>query len=168
MNTGNAIGFVGLGALMWILPLVLPGWFPPLAIDGTSTRALWLESMGVVQLAIGLSYLTRHCVVPAVLHWLAAAPAEWSDAPVPDNAARVSRRTHRPWYAMGMARSGARARLASSRHSRRTRDLEKLAHFVARLRELPHAARSEAAPTLHELFRQNMGAGVADGSREAA
>lgn len=42
---------------MWTLPLVAPSLFPPTAIDGSSTRAIWLQLMGLVQTVIGLSYL---------------------------------------------------------------------------------------------------------------
>ncbi len=57
MNSANAIGFVALGLAMWLLPSVAPAWFPPAAVDGSSTRALWLEVMGLVQLGCGASYV---------------------------------------------------------------------------------------------------------------
>lgn len=153
---------------MWILPVIAPGWFPPAAIDGTSTRALWLEAMGLVQLAIGAGYLARQRVLPAVWQWLAAAPAQWSDAPVPKAAAAISQRGHRPWYALAMAKAALRPKVSDVRHGRVARDTEKLAHFVARLRELPYGRRGQAVPALQELIRQNLGPDVANGSREAA
>jgi hypothetical protein len=60
MNCANASGFFGLGLVMWLLPLLFPGLFPHTAIDGSSTRALWTATMGVVQCALGGFFLLRH------------------------------------------------------------------------------------------------------------
>lgn len=59
MNTANAFGFLGVGLVMWLMPIVIPGWFPHVAMDGSSTRALWSQTMGLVQLVLGLSYLLQ-------------------------------------------------------------------------------------------------------------
>ncbi|QYM78223.1 hypothetical protein K0B96_13050 [Horticoccus luteus] len=55
MNSVNAWGFLGLGAIMQLLPAAAPGWFPAGA-DGASAQALWLQLMGWVQSAVALSY----------------------------------------------------------------------------------------------------------------
>ena len=57
MNSGNSIGFVLLGAVMTALPYVAPGLCPATGFDGTSTRAVWLEVMGLLQFGLGASYL---------------------------------------------------------------------------------------------------------------
>lgn len=57
MNSANALSFLTLGIAMWALPVVFPGWFPATALDGSSTRALWLEVMGLVQAGLGAWYL---------------------------------------------------------------------------------------------------------------
>lgn len=53
MKLGNSIGFILFGLLMVTLPFVDPGICPKDAIDGTSSRALWLDFMGTVQAGIG-------------------------------------------------------------------------------------------------------------------
>lgn len=69
MNTANASGFFGLGLVMWLLPLLAPGWFPHVAVDGSSTRALWIQAMGMVQCCIGAGYLF-HFANLAIRTWL--------------------------------------------------------------------------------------------------
>lgn len=59
MNTLNAIGFLCFGLGMGLAPVVAPDYFPASAIDGTSTRALWLQVMGIVQATLGGGYLIR-------------------------------------------------------------------------------------------------------------
>lgn len=59
MNTGNSFGFVLLGAVMTLCPWLLPQGFPPTGFDGTSTRALWLEVMGAVQIGLGAGWLLQ-------------------------------------------------------------------------------------------------------------
>ena len=59
MNSGNAIGFIVLGAVMSVLPHLFPGLCPATGFDGTSARALWLQLMGLVELAVGGSYLAN-------------------------------------------------------------------------------------------------------------
>jgi hypothetical protein len=59
MNSGNAIGFVVLGAVMSALPHLAPGLCPATGFDGTSTRAVWLQLMGFLQVALGTGYLAN-------------------------------------------------------------------------------------------------------------
>jgi hypothetical protein len=59
MNCANAAGFLFLGIAMWLSPTVMPGLFQHTAIDGSSTRALWVQVMGCVQALIGTAYLLQ-------------------------------------------------------------------------------------------------------------
>ncbi len=90
MNNGNAAGFLCLGAAMWLLPVLNPSWFPPVAVDGSSTRALWLQLMGAVEFAFGFIYLLRHGCIPALVTWRksavrrgAIATGEWQTDALP-------------------------------------------------------------------------------------
>ncbi len=73
MSNRNAWGFLSFGLVMTLLPMLQPGWFPP-GVNGTSTRAIWLELMGIVQLLLGGASVIWHGVVPAIIHWLAFTP----------------------------------------------------------------------------------------------
>ena len=53
MKLGNSVGFILFGLLMVFLPLLDPGLCPRTGLDGTSSRALWLDFMGTVQAGIG-------------------------------------------------------------------------------------------------------------------
>jgi hypothetical protein len=75
MNTRHAWGFLSLGLVMGLVPMVAPAWFPPSGMDGSSTRALWLELMGLVQTVLGGGRVTWHLAAPAIVRWLAVAPA---------------------------------------------------------------------------------------------
>ena len=89
MNTGNAFGFVLFGATMWFLPTVAPEMFPRNSLDGSSARALWLQVMGLVQVAMGAAFVLQMEIWPRVSRWLSTAPAMepvWSHEPVPANA----------------------------------------------------------------------------------
>jgi len=44
---------------MVLAPFVAPHAFPATAIDGTSTRALWVQVMGIVQASLGGGFLLR-------------------------------------------------------------------------------------------------------------
>ncbi len=66
MNFANALGFVGFGITMWLLPHLAPGWFPHTAIDGSSTRALWVQMMGFVQCTLGLGFALHHATYPLI------------------------------------------------------------------------------------------------------
>jgi hypothetical protein len=59
MNTGNALGFFSFGVVMWIVPFLAPSLFTHLAIDGSSSRALWMQVMGTVQVFLGGAFLVR-------------------------------------------------------------------------------------------------------------
>ncbi len=59
MNGTNALVFAVFGFLMEALPVACPSWFPPSGADGTSARALWLETMGAVQLGTGALHGVR-------------------------------------------------------------------------------------------------------------
>src|SRR5690348_12389633 len=112
MNTGNAIGFIAFGALMWLLPHVAPAWFPANGVDGSSARALWLQLIGGVEAAIGVGFVFRFEVVPAAIRWLAREPkpaAVLTRAAVPAEAAVVSPLPD----VVALARSEERALLAA-------------------------------------------------------
>ena len=59
MNTSNSVGFVTLGTVMAVLPTLFPQAFPGTGFDGTSTRALWLNVVGTVQILLGVSFLLQ-------------------------------------------------------------------------------------------------------------
>lgn len=106
MNTGNACGFFLLGLAMWMLPVWAPEYFPANGLDGSSTRALWLQTVGVVQALIGVWFIASLGLVPAIARWLANAPAlqpRWKNAPVPANAAPVAAFTAGEELAAGVA-----------------------------------------------------------------
>jgi len=54
MNFANALGFIGVGIALAVAPVAAPGLFPHTAIDGSSTRALWVEVVGAAQIGLGL------------------------------------------------------------------------------------------------------------------
>ncbi len=74
MNSLNSIIFALIGSVMGLLPAVFPSWFPPTGADQSSTRALWLDTMGVVQAGLGVGFLIRAHVVPAALRILSPIP----------------------------------------------------------------------------------------------
>jgi len=59
---------------MGLLPAVFPSWFPPTGADQSSASALWLDTMGIVQVGLGAGFLLRAHVAPAALRILAAIP----------------------------------------------------------------------------------------------
>ena len=59
---------------MGLLPAVFPSWFPAAGADQSSARALWLDTMGIVQGGLGAGFLVRAHLIPAVLRILAAIP----------------------------------------------------------------------------------------------
>jgi hypothetical protein len=74
---------------MWALPNVAPDLFPRQSIDGSSARALWVQSMALVHLAVGLGFLVQLEIWPRVMRWLTTEPAMepvWTRDPVPANA----------------------------------------------------------------------------------
>ena len=97
MNNGNALGFLVLGAAMCLLPFLVPAWFHHVAMDGSSTRALWCETVGAVQCLIGVVYLTRQGVIAAMsgLRTLAEArraiaTADWAGRGLPGGVVNVN------------------------------------------------------------------------------
>jgi hypothetical protein len=75
MNVLNAIAFAAFGSLMELLPRVFPSWFPPTHSDQASCRALWLDLMGAVQMTLGLGFILRTQVLPALYRALVILPA---------------------------------------------------------------------------------------------
>jgi hypothetical protein len=74
MNNLNAVAFCAIGAVMELLPHVFPAWFSPAHADQASSRALWLDLMGAVQVTLGAGYLVRARVMPALARILSVAP----------------------------------------------------------------------------------------------
>lgn len=91
MNNGNALGFLVLGAAMCLLPFLVPAWFHHIAMDGSSTRALWCETVGAVQCLIGVTYLTRQGVIAAMSGLRTLAEARRAIATADWAARRLSR-----------------------------------------------------------------------------
>ena len=58
MKLSSSLGFLSLGVLMFFLPRLAPS-VSPTDFFGVSIRATWLHFMGLVQIAIGGSYLLR-------------------------------------------------------------------------------------------------------------
>ncbi len=75
MNALNAIVFAALGSAMEALPRIFPSWFPPTGSDQSSTRALWLATMGAVQITIGFGFVIRAHVLPLVTRVFTSARA---------------------------------------------------------------------------------------------
>ncbi|SDR79861.1 hypothetical protein [Opitutus sp. GAS368] len=75
MTTLHAYGFLLLGGVLHLLPLVSPAQFPPDSLDGANTSALWLQCMGWVNGGIGTVYLWLLEMRPFVVHVLAWRPA---------------------------------------------------------------------------------------------
>lgn len=78
MTSLYAYGFLILGSVCHLLPLMAPAQFPPNSIDGANTSALWLQVMGWVNGVIGAFYLVRLEIVPFIAQVLA-----WRPAPLP-------------------------------------------------------------------------------------
>ena len=100
MNAHNAWGFFSFGLVMGLLPVLAPAWFPPIGIDGSSGRALWLELMGAVQVALGGLRVLQDLALPALARWLALAPSPL--APMMAFAARTAE--SRPLLSLAGAR----------------------------------------------------------------
>ena len=83
MNSLNALAFAALGLAMRVAPWALPASFPRTGAYESSTSALWMAFMGAVQVGIGVAYLSRAHVVPALVRLISSAPAEVRGAPVP-------------------------------------------------------------------------------------
>ncbi len=72
MDPRNGFGFLAVGFLMWLLPALVPFWFPSPSFGGSDGRAMWLEGMGVIQMLLGGGLVLRHFVVPALVRMAAA------------------------------------------------------------------------------------------------
>lgn len=59
MNFRHAIGFMIVGAALGSLPQLAPEWCPATGVDGSSTRALWLQIMSYLQLGLAGCYFLR-------------------------------------------------------------------------------------------------------------
>ncbi len=77
MSTNNSLFFLTVGLLMYSLPTLVPGFFPPHAIYGASTSALWISFMGSVLSFLGVVFLAANEVWPLVRPSL-----EWPPQPV--------------------------------------------------------------------------------------
>ena len=75
MNALNAAIFALLGSAMGLLPAIAPSWFPPNGPDGSSAQALWLDTVGAVQVALGVGYILSTRVAPVAMRILRAIPA---------------------------------------------------------------------------------------------
>jgi hypothetical protein len=60
MNAKNALGFLVVGIVMKSLPGLSPDWFPPTGCDGTSASAIWLTTMGRIEILLGSWYLVKN------------------------------------------------------------------------------------------------------------
>lgn len=148
MNFSNALGFVGLGLTMWLLPLLAPGWFPHRAVDGSSTRALWCELMGLLQFGMGMAFVIRDTALPALRRAATAgvsavrrgaiATAEWQSGSAPKQVLAVE------LAGRGGAEAGHRAAMAAHR--------ERLA--ASRNRVLTEHRLAQVSARWHTLLRQ--------------
>ena len=59
MKAYDSLGFFLFGHLMAFFPALMPGAFPPGAVDGASTSVLWLEFMGIVNNFVGAGILAQ-------------------------------------------------------------------------------------------------------------
>ena len=80
MNLPNALFFAVIGWVMEMLPKAFPSWFPHTGADASSGRALWLALMGFVQISLGLGFIVRAHLMPAVVRLVALVPSGESGA----------------------------------------------------------------------------------------
>src|SRR5471030_948410 len=71
MDPRHGFGFLAIGFLMWLLPALVPDWFPAPLFGGANGRAMWLEGMGVVQMLLGGGLVVRHFAIPSLARWAA-------------------------------------------------------------------------------------------------
>jgi hypothetical protein len=74
MKFPHSFGFLVIGLVMFKLPEFAPG-LCPRDVFGQSVRATWLHVMGLVQLALGLSFVARGALAQAAV-WLERWPEE--------------------------------------------------------------------------------------------
>jgi hypothetical protein len=87
MNLSDSLIFAALGTAMETLPKIFPSWFPHGGTDLASNRALWLEFMGAVQIALGSAAVLATHVLPLLRRGLSIAPTG-EPAMAPENAIR--------------------------------------------------------------------------------
>jgi len=160
MNTANAFGFLLLGLVMWLLPVVAPGMFPQVGIDGSSARSLWIQTMAGVHVALGAGFLARNIVLPEIRYWLRSAPVAepvWRNEPVPAEALAIDVAAAEAALSEQGALIAARSLEADGvitlrgKHAALWRalkvaflDQERFVHFLERLRLLAHRHRDRA------------------------
>src|SRR5476651_973737 len=71
MDPRHGFGFLVIGVLMWMLPALIPAWFPAPLFGGANGQAMWLEGMGVVQILLGGGLVLRHFAIPSLVRWAA-------------------------------------------------------------------------------------------------
>jgi hypothetical protein len=71
MDPRHGFGFLAIGFLMWMLPALIPAWFPAPLFGGANGQAMWLEGMGVIQMLLGGGLVLRHLALPALVRWAA-------------------------------------------------------------------------------------------------
>ncbi len=59
MNFMRAVGFLAVGLVLQQIPHWAPSWCTGLAGDGSSTRLIWLQLMGTLQIGIAGFYFVR-------------------------------------------------------------------------------------------------------------
>jgi hypothetical protein len=92
MNALNAIVFAAFGSAMEALPRFFPSWFPPTGSDQSSARALWLSTMGAVQITLGVGFVVRAHFVPFFSRLFSTARATEAGALALPNARGVTAR----------------------------------------------------------------------------
>ena len=78
MNTVNACVFLLVGAVLGLLPWMVPAYFPASGADGSNGSALWLQVVGLLKTAWGGQHLVRVGLWPVlrrVLAWRPVLPA---------------------------------------------------------------------------------------------
>lgn len=159
---------------MWLLPVVAPGWFPRQAVDGSSTREIWTQLMGVTQVGLGLIFLMRPAwelavgqlvMLRARLPRRAVATADWAQPSpygeplaVGVGAVPVAAAAMAPAY---LERDDADALVLRGGHAALWRSLERalgsdgeLARFAERIEALDGvAAPTRAHPIAAAMFR---------------
>lgn len=59
MNLNHAFGFLFVGTVFGLLPRFAPGWCPPIGVDGTSAREIWLQCMSALLIGVALQHCLR-------------------------------------------------------------------------------------------------------------
>ena len=105
MNTSHALGFVGSGLVMLLLPALAPSWVASESIYGPEGRAWWLVGMGSLQAVGGLCFVLRQAG-----HWfLKPGPVRLSPEVEVEPAPAWARATFRPTAVRRMSLPHVRA-----------------------------------------------------------